>query len=242
MIIKTLRGIGDAVYAWPIIERLSESNNVTVITKYPIIFENLPVRVSTDYNIKEDVKLSYLSRRLINTTNQYQDICIYSSYSIPFSFKWDKGFTDSFIENHLHSIIDKSFQLGKKICVIKEPCAAHMHKSKHDLSVAPNVNEMQTWVNNNSHKYIFISVGQNEIFKSRLSGIDFNLVDKMSVQDLITLCAMSDAIVSQVGHLVVLAQGFGKPMKIFYPENIIDKRLQYITPNKIEFKNDSRVE
>lgn len=232
MIIKTMAGIGDAVYTYPIIKHFLKTNKVKVITKHPIIFDSLDVEISTDYQNKFDLNPRYTHLR-DSQNNQYTDMLqSVNLFDIPFVLDWKMGFTKSFKTKTLNDLMTKFTQSKKKLCILKEPVCSHMHKKKKDFSISPVVSEIQNFVNSNN--YFYISVGNSEIFKKRLYGIDYDLIDKTSIQDLITLCAMSDLIVSQVGHLVPIAQSMNKKLQIFYPEKITDNKLKNINKRKIE--------
>jgi len=233
VVIKCLKGLGDAVYTFPIVSHFCKKTDVKVITPYPIIFDSLHVDTTTDYSEAFDMHPRYTANR--NTTNwQYVDMLNSVNLPmLPFDLIWGLGFTDEFKSKFLSDIMIEITVHRKKICVIKEPCAAHMHKKRNDFSMAPRRAVMQDWIKANQ-QYCFVSVGHNELFKSRLSGIDFDLTDNTTVQDLISLCSIADIISTQVGHLVPIAQGLSKNIKVFYPEKITDGRMKHISPNKIE--------
>lgn len=233
MVIKALKGIGDAVYTFPIIKHYCDIEAVTVITPYPIVFDALNVKTTIDYSVKADLHPEYTSRRA-SRKNQYEDMLeSIGLSSLPFEFKWELGFTDEFKSKYLVDIIMAMSAGKKRLCVIKEPCAAHMHKRARDFSVAPRRQEMQSWIDANKG-FVFVSVGQDEEYRSRMEGIDFDFTNKTSVQDLISLCSIADIVATQIGHLIPIAQGLRKPLVIFYPENITDKRLRHLGPHKVE--------
>jgi len=84
-----------------------------------------------------------------------------------------------------------------------------------------------------------VAVGQKEVIKRHLAGIDVNIVDRLNLSDYITLCEKTDSICTQIGHLAVLAQAFNKPLKVFEPERITDKRLKNMSVKKLYLKEYS---
>lgn len=221
MKIRTLSGLGDAVYGYPIVKQLARKTAVTVCTKYPEVFSNLKNVQTTDDRSNCDLVLRYTRAQ---GKTQWEEICKCAGFEVQFIFEWPKtlpGFE-----------IPQAPQ-GKKLCVIKEPCVAHMHKSAKNYSMSPKVEEMQAWVNANSRRFYFVSVGHDEQFKARLKGIDLDLTNKLTVPQLLTLCANAGAIATQIGHLVPIAQGLRIPLKIFEPEKITDPRLVNYSAAKV---------
>ena len=235
-VVKTMLGLGDAIYAHPIVKRLAELNDhVKVITKYPIVFQGLrDITAVQSASTSINVRLRY---KHPNAIPQYTDMlkCVPQVSHVPFKFNWPFNFTAKAVEDWAPDLLIKFHSSEKKLCVIKEPCANHVHKNMHYhrdhkkllFSMAPNVNEVQQWVDDNRDKYFFVAVGDSELHKlPTINGIDFDLLDRTSIHDFLCICAMADAIATQVGHLVPIAQSMGKPLKIFWPENVIDHRFK----------------
>jgi len=212
MIVKCHLGLGDAVYSYAIIEHLLKTNKkITVQTKYPLVFKDLPCDTTIEYG-PFDLWLRYTHRRKEKTT-QFQDMCISAKIKEPLKIKLPKTFKyDSKIVDYVLNRVDDS---GRKLAIIKEPCAAHMDKKNDNLRFAPDVQEVQDFVNKNKLKYFFVSVGKDEVFKGRIKGIDFDLNNKLTVSDLLYLCQESDIIASQTGHLIPIAQAFNVEYKLF---------------------------
>ena len=221
--IKTPLGLGDAVYCYPIVEYYSRRHHVNVSTCYPQVFSCLDVRtLPPAFPSKHSLRPRYQDKRH-SPQSQYQDML--DSLELPFiPFRFEAI--------SLPEDLQQQLPVGKRICLVKEPCAAHMHKRTGDFSLAPSVSEMQSWIDSND--YFYISVGYQETFKSRLNGIDLDLNDKLSVSGLLALCSHANAIITQVGHLVPIAQGLNVPLKIFYPETITDPRLRHLGPHKMK--------
>lgn len=223
--IRTHLGLGDAVYSYPVVKHLLKNyKNITVLTKYPVIFKELPVKCA-DISGEYDLFLRYTDKRHKKTT-QFQDICASAGITekIPFRLDWKVDFSSEFID--LYG--DRLMQNGKKVCVIKEPCAAHMDKRSGSFRMAPISAKVQEFINKNRNQYFFVSVGQSDKYKQRLNGIDLDLNDKLSLSDFITLVNHCEAVATQIGHLVPLAQAFGKKLTIFEPATKTRIRLDKV--------------
>lgn len=229
MTIRAQLGLGDAVYAYPIVKHFATLGDVSVVSPHPIVFSALRQVNVFPQGSRVDLRLRYNTRR--RGLSQYRELldCAKLQF-LPLKLDWVLGFTDVFKRDVLPEFT-KSFTLSRKtLCIIKEPCAAHMHKGVQDFSAVPNIRDMQSWVDAHRQQFFYVSVGQAEVFKERLKNIDYDLNNKISVQDLITLCTMAKMIATQVGHLVPIAQGlgkeWGKELRVFYPHNPVDVRLQ----------------
>lgn len=236
LVVRTHQGLGDAVYAYPIVKHLrSGYEKVKVKTNFPIVFSGLDVEtVPLSDRSTPDLFPKYTNRRG-NGLGQFQAMLdSISMPAIPFVFDWSLGFSDEFRSKHLLDFVEALRISKKPMCIVKEPCLAHMHKPNNDSSIVPNLAEMQVWVNVNRTKYFFVSVGQGEVFKNRLVHMNYDLNDKTTVQDLITLCSMAGGIATQVGHLVPIAQGLNKPLRMFWPAQITDARLKGLSPENLK--------
>lgn len=233
-IVKTMLGIGDCVYAYPIIKHFTQTREVKILTPYPEIFQSLEVECSTDLNQHFDSMPSYIQGRH-SKKSQYEDMLDSVKLPfIPFMFGWNSGFSDEFRRKYLKEIVARLSMDGKGICIVKEPCLANMHQKNGDTSIVPDLQEFQDWIDKNSNRFMYISVGKGETFIHRLQGIDMDLNDQISIPDLVTLCGMAQGIATQVGHLVPIAQGLNRPLKIFYPKQIKDHRLRNLGPHKMK--------
>lgn len=235
IVIKTMLGLGDAFYFYPIVKCYIEQGfRPTVVTRHPIIFNSLDCNAVLQTNKPVNLRPSYNSRRT-SEHSQYKDILMSANLpDLPFEFKWGLGFTKEFIENKIESFMAAYVASKKRLCIIKEPCASHMHKRERDFSIVPDVDELQKYVNDNKDDYFFVSVGQDEIFYKRLENIDYDLNNQLEIQDLISLCSISHLIVTQIGHLVPISQALNIPLKVFYPKNPTDRRIQLLNRKKIE--------
>jgi len=235
-VVRTHQGLGDAVYAYPIVKYLTSLHDrVKVKTSYPIVFSSIDVEtVRAEDRSKPDCFPKYTNQRG-NGLGQYETMLNSVNLThIPFVFDWGLGFSHDFKENHLPEFAKALSDSRKPMCIIKEPCLAHMHKRNNDTSIVPNLAEMQIWVNMHKDIFFFVSVGNQEVFENRLVYMNYDLNNKTTVQDLITLCSMAEAIATQVGHLVPIAQGLNKPLKVFWPSRITDARLKGLSPENLK--------
>jgi hypothetical protein len=233
VIFEIPQGLGDAVYCYPILKELItkqyKGRGVYIYRNpYTLLFE--PLREFgniLDKPTPDSVKLQihYKKRHSENTT-QYEDLVISAGLPYPphFVFDWDRDFTERFKKG-------SGLKIKTPYLIVKEPCAAHMHKRHNMVSVDPDAKEMQDYINFYRKDYFVISVGHQEKFSRRLENIDLYLIDLLSLQDYITLVKYASVILTQVGHLVPLAQAFRTYHKIFYP---MANTFSYLRPEKFD--------
>jgi hypothetical protein len=224
---RTLSGLGDAVYSAPIVTYFAKAERVHVSTHYPEVFQHIEnVEVNKD-SAPTPTRLRY-SRNAGH--NQYGDYCRAAGlYMLPFSLPWRTSADIEFLfPKHVTAKAG-----GRKVCLIKEPSSAHMHRNRGDFAFAPNPMVMQRWMLDNRAEFFFISVEHDtNTIKSRLVGIDAR-IQALSVTDYISLCSVVDHIASQVSHLVPLAQALGKPLTMFMPEKPFDGLFKNMTPDMV---------
>ena len=226
-------GLGDAVYCYPILKELAQTRfegRPIYIARNPYrsLFEplkNFGNFVDTLTPNAPVLKIHYRQRR-DKATTQYEDLCIAAGLrkAPEFVFDWPYEFNPDFAKQLMTQLG------GVGYIVVKEPCAAHMHKKNMQPSIEPRPDEMDEMLAGfRGAGYKIISVGQEERFKHRLKNIDIDLDDKTSLTDYITLVKFASCVITQPGHLVPLAQAFHRPFKVFYQES----GFPHIRPEKL---------
>lgn len=214
--LRTLMGLGDAVYAYPIVkELLNRDKKIELLTWYPDVFKplmnigNLDIQrgpIAGSYS--KFIRLAYER----DGSNFYETMARHVLRTSPPFYL--HVLPD---ERAIHIMASIRNHDGRPVCLIKEPHAAHCHRKTNDYSMAPHIWEMQNWLTEHRKDYYFISCEHDDNYKARLVGIDLRLKG-LTVPTYLGLCAMSDLIVSQVGHLVPISQSLDKPLKLFMPE------------------------
>jgi len=223
---RTLSGLGDAVFAAPIVAHFAKSQPVTVATNYPDVFhfiENVNTIPLADAP-SDAVRLRYTPRE---GHNYYGDYCKAAGVPmLPFSLPW---ITDA---PKLSEIFDTG---GRAVCLIKEPSTAHMHRTRNDFSITPDHRVMQRWMLDNRAKFYFVAVEHDtNTIKNRLVGIDYKFSSAHPVASYLNLISRVDHVATQIGHLAPISQAFGISLTLFKPEQ--ENRsgfLKHVTPEMI---------
>lgn len=219
--LSTLSGLGDAVYAFPIVSHLAKFSDVMVSTQYPEVFADIPNVVATGDKLPGSICLRY-SRQ--PGSNYWQDV---KSCVGPLSIGVEFEFT--------YSQTCDRFDLPKNrhVCLIKEPSTAHMHRDRNDFQITPDADRMQNFILENKHRFYFVSVEHetNNIHK-RLIGIDERF-SRLTTHEYLALCVRADAIASQICHLVPIAQGLRKELHVFAPRGPLTGFLRNLTVEQV---------
>ena len=224
-----LSGLGDAVYAFPVVEAAAKIAPVNVSTQYPEVFLHLNNVTCTTGTLSNETRLAYNRHGVAPYWDEVRRAAGLSDLSFYFQYPLSP------VSPLVGAIIGAAAESGKKLCILAEPRAAHMHKAQCVLSMAPGIAETVEWVTANRQRFFFVAVGQHEVFKTRLPA-DFDAVDKLTVTEYLQLCAHADAFATQIGHLVPIAQGLRKPLKIFPPEKNNDPRTARVTVERVRIK------
>lgn len=222
---RTLSGLGDAVFAAPIVAHFAKSQPVKVATNYPDVFhfiENVNT-IPMDAAPSDAVRLRYMPRP---GHNYYEDYCKAAGVPmLPFELPWKEEAPK----------LSEIFKTYRKVCLIKEPSTAHMHRNRNDFSITPDHRVIQRWMLENRHRFYYIALEhETNTIKNRLIGIDYKPFSQHPVDSYINLISRVDHIATQIGHLAPLAQAFGKPLTLFKPEQ--ENRsgfMKYVTPEMI---------
>lgn len=221
MTISTLSGLGDAVYAYPIVKEFSIRGPVNLYTRYREVFADLP---NITYIEKPaGIRLAYSRAK---NENFYESMCKAVGANIDLVGSAHRG-----VWAELHPAI----MGGKELCIIKEPCTADMHKKTRDFSMSARPKAMQDFIDANKDRYYFMSIDGGEVYRERLSGIDAHLKG-LTVQEYLAWCAMASAFVTQIGHLVPIAQWLGRRLYLFEPENNTAHNTRHVTVDSVIVK------
>lgn len=222
MNVATFSGLGDAVYAYPVIKELTRTEPVTVWTKYPDVFTGLSgVSFSAE---KAGAVLGY-SRG--PERNFYADIVAAAGIAAPeFAAEF------AILDRHREWARAK----GKPVCIIKEPHATDMHKKARDFSLAPSVKAMQGFIDRQREAFYFVAVdGPDDVYRERLDGIGERL-SGLNVREYLSLCSVVSAFASQIGHLVPIAQALGKRLFLFEPEKNTAQNTRHVRASSVIVK------
>lgn len=227
--IRTLSGLGDAVYAAPIVAHFGKFAPIHVETKYPEVFAFIEGwSIAEKGSLPPDrVSLRYQPHA---GHNYYADYCRCAGVPmLPFSLPWRLNMKFLSAYEKLSAMTD-----GRKMCLIKEPSAPHMYRERSDFSITPDPLVMQRWMLDNRDKFYYVSVEHpTNTIKNRLVGIDYR-AQHSTVEDYISLVHIVDHVAAQISHLCPLAQALGKPLTLFKPEQ--ENRagfLKYLTPEMV---------
>ncbi len=234
ILVSGASGLGDSVYLYAIAKYLiyhQGEPEVVVRTKWPTLFKPLPVKTVnlsiTPENVKGQyrvIQCRYWERKGNQETSQWQDSLILANLNeadVPFEFD---------------SINTGKFEIklkDKKLCLIKNPYVSFKESSE----LSWDINILRRIIKEFKNEYFFVLVGHgNSEQKVEIEGIDLDLINQTSVQDLSFLVKQSDMIITRTGHLVPMAEAQGRRCFVIFSQrglNSQEKIVRQITPQKV---------
>jgi len=206
MTLQGLSGLGDAVFLYPIAAHYATRGSVTIATHFPDVYTRLAgVSFAAYGSVSQKIKYSRVAG-----SNYYEDYLTTAGIDTEFFYEAPEP------SETVKDIIAEARKSRRPVCLVKDPIAAHMHRNKNDLSFAPNAERAQNWINQHARHFYFIAADDPADFRAaRLSNIDRRV--SLSLRDYLALCGQVDAVATQWGHLLPIAQGLGKPLTVFTP-------------------------
>lgn len=223
--IKGQSGLGDSIYLYPIVKHFSPKfDKVHVMTNYPELFgsiENVTcyrhlklnhvTEETTQREIPISVRASYAGGKHKPGTSQFEDYCLFSgitdklNLSLPWTIK----------NKDLESVV-KNVAKGRKISIVAAPYQPFGRDDKWGNELCINPESIQSIIDKHNKEFLFIAVG-NKYCLDKLS-IEYDLIDKTTIPDLLDLVKMSDICISQIGNMLPMAECMGKKNLIIFAD------------------------
>jgi hypothetical protein len=233
-------GVGDSFYLYPIVKHLLKDNNVTLCCNYPEIFTGLHNKErETIFKIESfrktdiDMHLVYSLRKKYPDTNQYKDILIQNKLpDIPLEMDWN--ITNDYITNGIVELAE-----GKKICFLEAPHEPFARTDGFALSMVPNYEIIDKLLEDEN---IFsVQIGRSPV-PYKLKNIDYDLVDKTSISEMIDIASISDIFLGQIGFILPLSECLNKKNLVIVARKGLNSHIDFIkriTPTKVLCKDTS---
>jgi ADP-heptose:LPS heptosyltransferase len=223
-------GLGDAIYVHIITRHLvKQGKKVIPCTDYTELFRHLPVTTVPHRKNEVDIVCHYTMRKMISTTNQFEDCCINS------------GLEPSQVENKMEWVKRPYFKNQKPyICVpvFRPPMG---RDDGFALELLPDRELYQKIINKLSQHYTIVQIGSGKKIKS-FSNVHIDLVDKTSVNDIVNIVAHAKGVFGYCSYLVPLAEAFDIPALYLWARQGLRSQKTFIhsiKPSKIFAKDSS---
>jgi len=204
MIIRGARGLGDALFLYPIIEYyINKGENVTVKTNYPEIFKELNCKTVPLITAgTTDIVARYAERFENPETNMLEDTAILADMPLPVELSVKYKCKRKF-----------KFNTNKKICVIRQPdYPMNAKRPESTLVLVPKIEIIQEIINKFKDECYFVLAGSGHGLKPELTGIDEDLTDISVIQELLELVNSSDIVLTQMGYMLPMAEALNKKL------------------------------
>jgi len=226
--IRSGNGLGDNLYLLAIVQELiRKGKNLQVCTKYPELFNHLPVETDDFSRSNIDI-LAHYSKRKEENTNQWEDICIQAGLRpFPFKIDWNPGDSGPKME-----VLERA--KGRKILIVQGGRIPMARKDGFGMELLPEERLFNLVSRKLTGEYFRVQIGDSK----NLFDIehDFSLNGGTSVPELMDVASIADGFVSQCSFLIPLAEGFGKKGLFLWSQKGLSSDHRYIariTPRKI---------
>lgn len=218
-------GLGDSLYHASVCRYLStRCKEIVVTTKYPELFYGIKNVRCVEFSAKcpddwQYINATYFSRRGVKGTNQFEDILIECG------IKKDEFKFDIVYEKPGDIDIDTG---KRRLCIIKAP-DYNGWATRGELAIAiPKLEIFQKLIDM-FHKYLFfVLVGQSRFDTNHFHDIDLNLIDQTTTLDLLYLVENSAIVLTRPGHLIPMAEGFGRRTFVVGSRSATKRRGSFI--------------
>lgn len=201
-------GIGDAVYAFPLLKKLAEKEKIEVACVGHEIFSEFKNIRTVDFDGAPRQLLRFEAYR---GGDAFSQMAACARIEKP---DFDFVYFPLSMSATVDGIVKKTQAKNKKICVIHEPHIAARSRETADRNDACDAAEMGDWLESFRGTHEFVTVGRDDIFLGRVK-VDYRTENCLSLTELFYLVASSDIVATQCGLLVTLACAFRKKLKMF---------------------------
>lgn len=228
MRIRGARGLGDAVYVYPIAKHFIDKGvKVEVMTRYPEIYNTLDCECIDRYiGPKPDIDCRYGPRYPNQETNMWEDTLIQAglqneNIELKIAYDWSEVF---------------KFPTQKKICLIKTPCYAQGKDNGMTACLLPKLEVFQKIIDEFKDQCYFVMAGLKNTLEFEFKGIDEDLSHIDKIPRLVALVDQSDIVLTPSSHFVSFAEGLDKKLMIGFAQTGIDSQVSFYrwsTPAKV---------
>ncbi len=232
--IRGCTGLGDQIYNYTVCKYYkSKGQNVLIETQYPEVFDPLEIQTTPKRLFDVHVNCSYITRKNIRRTSQFQDVLINAKIDETLSIKidLDPDVPDDTILNEIaitRQRIDKS---NFPICIVSDLYQAKGIRSRSTLM--PNRIIYDEILKKINQQYFTILIGNRHDY---IKDCDLSFKNIIDVKNLLALVNISDLIYTQVGHLLPMGEALGKKVLSLLSGNYRksgDPFLNTIMPKKV---------
>lgn len=233
MIIKGASGLGDSIYLHPITcHHLAKGEtDITVMTNYPELFQDLPVKTIRHSKDYADKKISYCSRKYHLNSTQWEDVCIAADVGkkLDLRIKWG-------VKNQALVDLVKKRAKGKEFVVVATPYKPFGREDEFGKEMTLDYRVVDKLIKNNP-QYFWVQTGREDaLYKLP---VDLDLNRKTTAADVMDLVVHSKGVVAPVGHMLPICESLNKRMLCFFSRNGLNCENRFISsikPQKVIHK------
>lgn len=230
--LKCASGFGDTIYIHPVAKYFLDNGeeDITIMTNYPDIFADLPVKTTKHTKDWATHKMSYCGRKGKPGTSQFQDVLLAAGVptDIKLEIPWE-------VKNRY--FIDKIAKRSKNkpYVLVAAPYKPFGRDDGFGNELTIDYNRYDKLLGCIRSEYYIVQIGHGDR-TARLKNIDMDLFGKTTPADVMDLTKESTFGVFPVGHMLPIYECLGKPGMCFFSKSGLDSEQPFIntiTPEKV---------
>lgn len=230
-------GLGDALYVQAIARHLAKDGSVVeACTNYPDVFLPLGHNVICSPFRREriDRVAHYSMRRHIRDTDQFTDCCIQAGIRGPVDLRLDwEAQPNTETVAHLRAV---KRRLGRQIVAVALPREPMDRTDGYGRDLLPDLSVIQRALDILAPTSYIVQLGAGSGVLGRYSGIDLDLANKTTVEQMLDAAACADLFVGHVSFFVPLAESLGVPALFAWSRRGLQSKneiIRWLTPAKV---------
>ncbi len=231
-------GLGDSIYLQSLVRHLAKTTNhqIEACSNYPDVFSQLPPSVSVvpfNKHAQGLIHAVYSMRKSVNTTDQFQDMCIQAGIQGQVDLKLDWKIRNQELVDSIR--LKAREQRIVFAGMIRSPMARD-GIDNFGAELLPLFRAVDEMVDRFRDCFI-VECGSGK----RLHDIkpDLDLTNRTSISDLLDVASICDEFCGQCSFVIPLAESFDKPYTIVFARAGFESRTEFIrriTPEKVFHK------
>lgn len=196
------RGLGDALYVRAVAEKLKQKGPVTALTDYADVFIGSGIKVAPFQRNGAGIVAHYVHSRANEDTTQWQDVCRSAGINAELRFSWK-------VQNAglVRSVREKA--RGRAVVLVHGGREPMDRKDGFGLALMPKQEAFDA-VLRSMRGCFLVQIGKAEQIYPLACDLDLN--GQTTVSDVLDLAWDCDAVITQCGFPIPLAECFDKPL------------------------------
>lgn len=234
--IRSGKGLGDSLYLQSVVRYfVAKGERLRVHSEWPDVFRPLGDAVEVVPFSRDGIRTlaHYTMRKGVTGTTQFQDCCRSAGITEPVELKLDWPQPDTHLTRGL-------LAHGLPIVLVQLPRAPMGRIDGFGQELLPDCRAIQRAIDRLKGRALLVQVGAGTpLF--RFKGLDFDMANSTTIEQLLDLGAISSGVVGYVSFLLPMAESLGKRALLIWSRRGLTSQtpfIRQITPEKVIHRKD----